>query len=160
MGQEYEVRAQSTIKRIKCNDYGDVILIDEADKGVFERLSRFIDDLNEMKQSAEQDNNALKERLASEEASSIEAVTEAAKYDIKYIQSLIEKVEKVFGSGCVGKVFRENYELNPDFIPDEDMIVDFLNQMIPLMEKIYGGRIKRVQQKYSVTYHGKGKRKK
>lgn len=50
-------------------------------------------------------------------------------------QKIMEELDKVFGENFCRKVFRENYELNPDFVPDEIAIAELVDSLVPIMEK-------------------------
>ena len=70
-------------------------------------------------------------------------------------QKIMEELDKVFGENFCRKVFRENYELNPDFVPDEIALAELVDSLVPIMEKAYGERIKRTQNKYNAGKRGK-----
>ena len=46
------------------------------------------------------------------------------------------------------KYFRALYEINPDFVPDEECIMDFLEEISPVLQTIYQERGRQINQKY------------
>lgn len=47
----------------------------------------------------------------------------------------LEKIDDLFGKGACKKIFSEVYEDNENAVPGLMMILDFLEQILPLMEK-------------------------
>lgn len=79
------------------------------------------------------------------------------KYGVPFVSKIMSAglLDKVFGENFCRKVFRENYELNPDFVPDEIALAELVDSLVPIMEKAYGERIKRTQNKYNAGKRGK-----
>ena len=67
------------------------------------------------------------------------------------------KIDRIFGQDVIRKYFRLSYEINPDFVPDDECIYDFLDSMTPVLNQIYADRAKRVKLKYNRDRKG-GKR--
>ena len=60
-----------------------------------------------------------------------------------------KKMDEVFGEGCCRKVFG-------NIIPDELPIMDFFEQMTPIMQRMAAERGEKLKTKYSRNRKGKG----
>lgn len=73
-----------------------------------------------------------------------------------------ERFDMVFGEGTLRKYFRELYEVfGDDFIPDDECLEDFIDEITPVLNKLFELREKRIERKYSKkkrrTTHNKTK---
>ena len=48
MGDILEIKVESSLKKIKCNDYDDFIVIDVSDKRTFEKFSNLLNRCTEI----------------------------------------------------------------------------------------------------------------
>lgn len=149
MGEKLKVAISSSIKHIECNGYGDEILIDVSDASVFERFNSAYDELNKLQEEWEKENDQLPE------GDDPDTLFLKAQVRVKFVHKMIAAIDMIFGRDTIRKVFRENYEHNEDFLPGEDLIVEFLEQMIPIMEDLYKKRAENVRSKYSHAKRGK-----
>ena len=62
---------------------------------------------------------------------------------------MIEEIDSLFGKDTIRNVFRECYELDEDFVPDEDALIDFVNTVMPVMNDLFDMRTKEIRKKYS-----------
>lgn len=153
---DLQIKIESTVKKIKCNDYGDYIAIDVSDKRVFEKYSTLLDNCNKISDRYSADTKDLLVVPDNEsEEEQRDRILKVCRTDVNYINEIIVQLESVFGKDAVRKVCRENYENDPDYIPDESILVDFIEAMLPVMEKLYGERYQRNKAKYNSNYRGK-----
>ena len=148
----------SGILRISLNKYDDVLELNSTDLKVFQRFVNLYDKLQEAAGEASRKIKALAEEAAGREDTSEENIgimTGILDAKIMFSKKALDELDGVFGEGFTGKVFRENYELDPDFVPDELIITELLESMIPIMEKAYGERMRRHKSKYSAGKRGK-----
>ena len=117
MAEKLKVAISSTIKHIECNSYGDEILLDVADASVFERFSDAYEELGKLQEEWE------KEAETVPTGDDIDAQIAQANVRVRYIHKMIAVVDKIFGRKKKKKVFRENYEVNEDFLPGEDLLM-------------------------------------
>lgn len=155
----------SNVIKIKANDYGDVIAIDMSDSNMVGKFSKLVQNMDiiydRYAELEKQINEKYKNRtLTNEDDVDIEQIIERADFRIKVINDVIDEINNVFGKDTLRKVFRDSYELNEDFIPDEDAINDFLDQMIPIMTKLFNERFDRNKKKYNPNRRGKHNRTK
>lgn len=159
----------SNIVEIKANKYGDMIKIDAADRSTVDRFANLIKRIDTLAEEFEQKEKALREKYAGTEVVKetedgtevdVDQIVERSNLYVSSIKNIIKEFEIVFGDGCIKKVFRESYELNDDFIPDEDALSEFLDQMMPIMTDIFNERFERNKNRYSTKRRGKGKHNK
>lgn len=143
----------SGILHIKVNGYGDELLLNSADMSVFNRFAELYSKVQNIATEAEAEIKHVKEKYSDQ--ASVDCVKAFINVNIKHVQRIMAELDNVFGEGFVRKVYRENYELNPDFVPDELSITELIEAMIPIMEDTYGERIKRNKSKYSAAKKGK-----
>lgn len=128
--------------------------IDSADSSILDRFFGCIERLEKLKQEVNATIDELKEREGADEN---ETLIEACKVNIGFLNKVISEIDGLFGPDTVRNVYRANYELNPYFVPDEIMLIDFLEGIMPVMESIYGERMKEKQRRFNVNRKG-GKR--
>ena len=75
-------------------------------------------------------------------------------------------IDGIFGSDTVKKYFRNIYSEIPDFLPDTDCIIDFFEQITPVIEKLFDRKIEKQKaaskarmEKYQPQDHKKPQRK-
>lgn len=154
---EINVGSES-LKRIKCNYAGDVLVVDVSDATFFTRFSGMVERLNKIVDQYNGEKLVYDKKYKGEE-STMDSVVEAANLNIKYIRLCIEAINAVFGADIIKKVFRANYELNPDFCPNIDLLSDFIDQILPVMEKMFGERSARLKRRYSASNRGANTKK-
>ena len=67
------------------------------------------------------------------------------------------RIDDIFGEGTLRKYFRKFYEVNPDFVPDDECLYDFIEEMTPILNELFADRSKRLALKYNRDRKG-GKR--
>lgn len=152
---DMELRVETGLKKIKCNDYGDYITINVSDASILERFTKVYDNLEHVSDEFKVEAESYKEQFGDDK--SRESVLAASRINVKYIAKCIEELEEVFGKDSIRKAFRECYEENPDFVPDESCLIEFMEQMVPVMEKLFNEKINKDKRKYSVGFKGKTK---
>ena len=143
------------ILRIKVNEYGDVLLLDSSDLSIFNRFHALCERLDELANKANKEVDQVVEKYKGEEEVSMDMVHDYVSLTIRYSESVMQELNIIFGDGFTAKVFRENYELNADFVPDELVLTELIEALIPVMEKAYGERVKRNKSKYNAQKRGK-----
>lgn len=154
----------SNIVEIKANKYGDVIKIDASDRSTVDRFANLIRRIDSLSAEYAEKEKALNEKYANtvprdgdtdEDEIDVNQIIDRSRLCVESIIDIIKEFEKVFGEGCIRKAFRESYELNEDFIPDEYAISEFLDAMIPIMADVYQERFERTKQRYNTKRRGK-----
>ena len=149
----------TNLLEISVNKYDDLLILDCSDMQIFKRFTSLYDNIEKIAKEAEREVTELKNKYRSRETEgiSIDEVTDYVDVSICISRKIMNELDGVFGKQFTQNVFRENYELNPDFVPDEIALADTIEAMIPIMEKAYGERISRNKNKYSATKRGKHK---
>lgn len=135
-----------------------VLAIDKADKTTAERFANLIRNLTNISERAEADEKALKQKYSDvkEDDVNLDQIVDTSRMHIKYINECIDEINGVFGENTIQNVFAENYALNEDFVPDQDALMEFVDKIIPLMDRLFNERFEANKKKYNVNRkHGK-----
>lgn len=123
------------------------LAIDTNDTHLMNRFIELYENGNKIKEACEKRLEDLGiddgDRITLEDAKKILDVNEYA------VKQMIDETEKLFGKGLFHDVFKENYKLNPNFVPDVSLIQNFYEQIMPIVETIF-----KKQQKYSPAKKG------
>lgn len=154
-----EIIFQSSIKTVGVkNADGEticVLKIDSADNTVVERFANMINRLEETEKEAKEETKRLADEY--KDRKDIDAVIASCRVDIKYLNKICEEINNMFGANTIRDMFKENYDLNPDFVPDEILLLDFLEGIMPIIENIYKTRLETKRKRFNVNRTG-GKR--
>ena len=150
-----ELNFNSGILNIKVNKYGDSIAIDSSDLSVFEKFSALIKKSEEHAENADRSLHVIQEKHKDETKISADMLMDYVGINVEYSKNIMKELNDIFGSDFTDKVYRENYEHNPYFVPDEMSLAELIEAIVPLMEDAYGERIKRNKSKYNANNRGK-----
>lgn len=145
------IRLNTGIKKYEIvnedNERVAELAIDTNDTHLMNRFIELYENGNKIKEACEKRLEDLgigdEDKINLEEAKKILDVNEYA------VTQMIEETEKLFGKGLFHEVFKENYKLNPNFVPDVSLIQNFYEQIMPIVETIF-----KKQQKYSPAKKG------
>ena len=145
------IRLNTGIKKYEIvnedNERVAELAIDTNDTHLMNRFIELYENGNKIKEACEKRLKDLGiddgDRITLEDAKKILDVNEYA------VKQMIEETEKLFGKGLFHEVFKENYKLNPNFVPDVSLIQNFYEQIMPIVETIF-----KKQQKYSPAKKG------
>lgn len=152
-----KLNRQSNLLEVSLNKYDDVLVIDCNDVNVFTKFSNLYERFDKLSQNASEEVKKLKNEYAgnSEEDVNVDEIRAYVDVHIRVSKTIMSELDAVFGNDFTKKAFRENYELNPDFVPDEIALSELIEALTPIMEKAYGDRIKRTKSKYNAAKRGK-----
>ena len=85
------------------------------------------------------------EQIEIEDAKKILTINEDA------VSQIIAETEKLFGNNLFHEMYRENYEFNPDFVPDIALLQNFFEQIMPIVKTVF-------QKKSKYSPNNKGRR--
>lgn len=158
--ENLEIKVDTGLKRIKVNEYGDTIVLNLEDSTISSRYAKLIQNLEKLADEVERDGGELEKKykdrpVVIEDDIDTEQVIEKADFRIRYIVRMIEETESVFGKGVIRKVYRECYEEDENFVPTEAAIIEFIDKMNPIMERLYKERFEFNKKKYSRKRVGK-----
>lgn len=133
-----KIRVNSGIK-IEVNDAGDTITIPVEDMQFMDRLYGMIDNV---KKSANR-LSSVKNENTRDQLNKI----------IEECNNITQEIDALFGAGCCKKIFG-------DVTPTPYVIIDFFNQLGPIIGRYANERQSRIMKKYNVNGHRQGTKKK
>ena len=140
-----KLRINSGVKAIEVNNSGEYIYIPVNDSAFFKRVSNFYDWV--IKKQAEF------EAEFKNKAETDISISDAISMQLKLSNDICAELDKLFGEGCCRKVFKDVQ--SPDII----LIWEFLEQLMPILQKYAMERNERINFKYNKNRRGtKGKR--
>lgn len=135
---ENTIKFSSGIKKIAITDengnVATVILLDKNDNTL---KSKYLDLLKRAEEIQEEHTRKLGE-INLDESMEIEDAANAVKATDDALNELADEVEKLLGANVFHDMYSQNYEINPNFVPTIDAITEFLDQLIPIMEDLFG----------------------
>lgn len=135
------------------NERGEVVYtlrINTADSNVAKRYAEVLDNLNHVTDEFEEEAKELEKQEDGQEKT-----LAAASLHVRTIQKCMDEIESIFGENCLRGIYHECYELNEDFVPDEGMLVEFLEKVMPVMETLFNERFEAHRKKYNINRKGK-----
>lgn len=152
-------KVSEQLKKVELNEYGDCIYINLGDATLMKKYNELIawmdgqsDELSKIAAEMEK-KYAGKPMISRNEDGDTEVDTEqfAVFTEIKnnLYKGCVKRIDDLFGEGTMKAYFRPMYEINPEFVPDEDCIMDFLEEISPVLEAIYKERAAGIDKKYS-----------
>lgn len=150
------------IKKIEiCNMDGElltVLKINIADADTAKKFVNLASNLEDIATSGEEKAKAFAEKYKEYEKQEFDDLPDNVKTDIiigatnvriEVLNKMIEEIDGIFGKDTIRNVFRECYEINEDFVPDEYALVDFVNRIMPVMNDLFDIRINEIRKNYS-----------
>lgn len=77
----------------------------------------------------------------------VDAALEINSIRVKYLNLITESIDGLFGEDAMKQIYG-------DIVPDELAIVEFVEQVIPVMNKLFNKRFEQVQNRYNVRRRG------
>lgn len=130
------IKLSTGIKRIAITNEEDVtvavLTIDTNDTHLLNRFLGLYDGAQKINEECKSTYKSLgldeKDGITTDDAKNILSVNEKA------VNDLIGEIEKMFGKGLIHDIFKENYDLNPKFVPDISLLQSFFEQIMPLLD--------------------------
>lgn len=66
---------------------------------------------------------------------------------VKYLKEIIAALDELFGEGTIRNIYG-------DIVPDETALFEFVEQVIPVMNNLFGRRFEQMKQKYNTRRRG------
>ncbi len=142
-----EGRASGLLK-IELNEQGEYIVVSADNTSLFDKFVsgfKYITDLAE-KIHAALDQIEKKYEERDDFAAVMEKTQEMSCENVKFSTEAVQMIDSLFGPDTVRKYFRDEYAEIPDFLPDADGILDFFEQIIPVMEALFKRKVERQRQ--------------
>lgn len=147
-----EIKLSSGIKKIAIKDEdGDlitVITVDTANADTAKKFAGVIDKLNNISENCEKEaaewRNNHKDDM---DDINVDAALELNSIRVKYLKQITESINGLFGEDAMKQIYG-------DIVPDELAIMEFVEQVIPVMNKLFNKRFEQVQNRYNVKRRG------
>ena len=150
------------VKKIEVNNMDGelitVLRIKTSDANVAKKFVEIAGNLDEIANSGDEKAKVFSEKYKEYEKQKLEdspddvkteIIVDASNFRMEVLEKMIEEIDSLFGKGTIRNVFRECYELDEDFVPDEDALVDFVNTVMPVMNELFDMRTQAIRKKYS-----------
>jgi predicted metal-dependent hydrolase len=157
----------SNLLKVILNDRDEFIVINPNDSSFPKKYAEFIDFLESKQLYLEEKAKEYEEKFKGKEivATKEDGTTEVDTEQIIILSNLqtslyeecVEKIDVLFGDGTVRKYFRDFYEINKEFIPDEQCIDEFITNITPVLQEAYNIREDALDSKYSKSRKGSKK---
>ncbi len=143
----------------------DYIILDANDAGIVDKFGAFIAWIKAKEAEIEKIDSEFKKKYGEKEPIienqdgsfdvDTDQIMERTGIKLAIYREEAEKIDEIFGKDTLHMYFREIYEAIPDFVPDEECITDFLEEITPILETIYNQRLERINSKYNRGRKGK-----
>lgn len=171
MSREFRTSNQQeeNLAKVFLNSNDDYIYINEKDATIFDRFAAFMKWLEEKDADIRKRGEELEKQYGKDivdldedgevENINVDAFVQYSKLRTETYKEAAESIETIFGEGTLRKYFRKFYEINPEFVPDDECICDFIEEMTPILNTLFADRSERIALKYNRDRKG-GKRNK
>lgn len=159
---ETKLKIDSGIKKIEVCDMDEnpitVLRINVADADTAKKFLNLANKLDEIANDGEEKSKVFKEKYKEYMEQQFEdlpdeireeVIVNASNIRIEVLENMIEEIDGLFGKDTICNVFRECYEINEDFVPDEQALIDFINQIMPVMNELFDIRAQEIGKKYN-----------
>lgn len=169
MAREFRTsnRQEENLAKVFLNSNDDYIYINEKDATIFDNFASFLQWLEEKEADIRKKEEAFEKKYGRQIVKydedgdvadvNAEAFAQYSQLRTETFKESAERIETIFGAGTLKKYFRKFYEINPDFVPDDECIFDFIEEMTPVLNELFADRSKRIALKYNRDRRG-GKR--
>lgn len=136
-----------------------VIQLDISDMDVPTRFAELINNLEKISIDVEKEEKSLAKKYADlpEDEFNYSRSIDTSAFHIRSLNKILDQIDITFGAGTVSGVFAEHIDINPDYIPDEYAIIDFVEKLVPVINDLYSERFELKNKKYNIKRRG-GKR--
>ncbi len=133
------ISSRVKVTKISLNSKGDYIAVIADDPKCFARFAAGFKQVADMAERAKENIAAIEEKYRDRQGfeADVEKVLEMSKESVRFSEEAERAVDFIFGEGTLRKYFSDIYEEIPDFTPDADSILDFFDQIMPIMEGIF-----------------------
>lgn len=165
--QEFRLNQKSdeSLVKVFLNENDDYVMLNQNDASFFDRYSQIVSWLNAKQAEYEklvgeyQKKYKGKKMFEEMEDGSLnidsEQLSDFANLRTDLCKECVKKINILFGENTIEKFFRSIYDVIPDFIPDEDCIYDFFEEMSPVVSALFNKRIATMRSSYSKGRTGK-----
>lgn len=157
--------SEEILKKVIVNEQDDYILLNANDSSLVERYMELVKWLEEKQRYYEQqekkfaekykDQKAIEQKENGDVEVNTDMLLDLTRMQCELYKETCSRIDAVFNQEVVKKYFRSCYEITPDFVPDEECIIDLINSLSEVVEKIYKTRMERIKNKYNTNRQGR-----
>lgn len=135
------------LTKIELNDSGDYITVSADSPTFFDGFASGYKQIADLADSIPAKLEEIEKKYERKEdfSSTMDKTLEMSEVNVEFSKRATSIIDGIFGADTVKKYFRDIYEEMPDFLPDADCIVDFFEQITPVIEKLFDRKIERQQ---------------
>lgn len=149
MGEYFrELQVDNGLRRIKVNADGEYIEVSVNDSTFFDRFADLLVWIGDKEKELEQYGETHK----AGDLKDMEVIWELVRKRTETYQECCQRLDVLFGEGCCRKVFG-------NIVPDDLLIMDFLEQLTPVIEELGRERNQKLSGKYNRGRKGANSRK-
>lgn len=167
--EKEKIRLKSVnLTKIELNDSGDYITVSADSPTFFDGFAAGYKKIADLADGVPAKLDKIEKKYEGKEDFSdiMEKTLEMSRVNVDFSKEATVIIDGIFGSDTVKKYFRNIYSEIPDFLPDTDCIIDFFEQITPVIEKLFDRKIEKQKaaskarmEKYQPQDHKKPQRK-
>lgn len=133
------------ITKIELNDSGDYITVSADSPAFFDGFAAGYKQIADLSDSIPAKLEEIEKKYEGKDdfSSTMDKALEMSGINVDFSKVAAGIIDGIFGPDTVKKYFRDIYEEIPDFLPDADCIIDFFEQITPVIEKLFDRKIER-----------------
>lgn len=133
------------LTKIELNDAGDYITVTADSPTFFDGFSAGYKRIAGLADSIPDKLEEIEKRYEGKEdfSGTMDKTLAMSGVNVDFSREAVGVIDGIFGAGTIKKYFRNIYEEIPDFLPDADCIMDFFEQITPVIEKLFDRKIER-----------------
>lgn len=136
-----KVKTQRTVRLIKVelNDIGDYIEVPVGNDDFFDCFAAGCKQIDGLAKGCCNKLRKIEKKYGKQDdlEADLKKIEETAKVKMQFSKNVTSIIDNIFGEETVRKYFHKFYEEDPDFMPNVECFTDFLNQITPVMKKLY-----------------------
>lgn len=143
-----ELVLDSGVRKIAIkNEDGEVVTvlnINVADADTADRFGKILDNLQQISENCQKEADEWRKANPQEEADTedVTKILEINRIRVKYLNQIMDEIDGLFGESTVRNVYG-------DIVPDEVALIDFVEKVIPAMNKLFGKRYEITRKRYN-----------
>ena len=143
-----ELVLDSGVRKIAIkNEDGEVVTvlsINVADADTADRFGKILDNLQQISDNCQKEADKWRKANPQEEADTedVAKILEINRIRVKYLNQIMNEIDGLFGESTVRNVYG-------DIVPDEAALIDFVEKVIPVMNKLFGKRYEMTRKRYN-----------
>lgn len=140
-----KIKKEESVKllKVELNETGDYIVISADDPKLFDRFVAGFNQIMNMAEEMPKKLNKIEKQYDGKDdfKSVLEKTSAMSKVNVEFSEEAVVIIDGTFGEGTIKKYFAEVYKEIPDFLPDSDCIIDFIEKITPIVEKTFDRKL-------------------